>query len=478
MSSETKKVQINVKQAEKLLGEAITAFDEEDAKRAMEKVKTAEKARRQSLRRFTVALRALKKANETVEKAEEEGEIDLGRARHHLMNANAAFEDGDYSRVGEEARFAMGKCLGDPLLGRDIIIKTELEPEDEHHMRFTVKVGNLLKRTISEIPLAIVNLQPYLVNIDEGSDAVIKELGPGVVKSYKFRLELADDSSDMGQYYLGRDIALSSTLNYRHGKLVSSITVTNRSASTMVDLSVQPFLPQGYRSDKDVKEIDVLYPNESKTVVFSLHPEGEEDGTPYPAFPDEEETREVGYGGKEEEVPTLEEHGLFKEREEEGSLLEDGDSEFPDTEYDDELKDLENWSPSWKEELSKEEGGEGEDHSWDEDEDSYENEEDSEIDDNLSKPEGEGAVEDEFETPGGELKLPEEDRKTQEESEREEIKLPDEENDESLNEFPEEAGKSEKKKAKKRHRKNPKAGKGNKRPGKKNDKDGIVEIEE
>jgi len=464
MSSETKKVQINVKRAEKLLGEAITALDEEDSKRAIDYVKAAEKARRQSLRRFSVALRALKKANETVEKAEEEGVMDLSRARHHLMNANEAFEDGDYSRVEEEARFAMGKCLGDPLLGRDIIIKTELEPEDEHHMGFTVKVGNLLKRTISEIPLSIVNLQPYLVNIDEGSDAVIKELGPGVVKSYKFRLELTDDSSDMGQYFLGRDIALSSTLNYRHGKLVSSITVTNRSASTMVDLSVQSFLPQGYRPDKDVKEIDVLYPNESKTVVFSLHQEGEEDGTPYPAFPDEEESRGKDYG---EEAPPLEEYGLFKEREEEGSLLEDGDSEFPDTEYDDELKDLENWSPSWKEELSKEEGeegDEGDDYSWDEDEDNYENEEDREIDDNLSGPEEEGAEEEEFEKSEGEFKIPGEDRDSQEESEIEEIKISGDEDDESLNEFPEE---SVKKTAKKRPRKTPKAGKENKRPGKK-----------
>ena len=38
MSSETKKVKINVKNAERLLGEAITALDKEDHKLAMEKV--------------------------------------------------------------------------------------------------------------------------------------------------------------------------------------------------------------------------------------------------------------------------------------------------------------------------------------------------------------------------------------------------------------------------------------------------------
>jgi len=389
MSSETKKVQIDVKKAERLLGQAMAALDSEDHKQAMAFVKDAEKARRQSLRRFTVALKALKKAQQAVEEAEQEGDMDLRLAEGHLKEARVAFKAGDYSRVVEEARFAMGKCLGDPKLGKDLILKTELEPEDDRHMIFTVKVGNLLKRSISEIPLSIVNLQPYLVNIDEGKETAIKELGPGVVKSYKFRLELADDSSDMGQYFLGRDIALSSTLNYRNAKLVSTIIVTNRSASTMVDLSVQPFLPQGYRPDKEMKEIDVLYPNETKTVVFSLHPEGEEP-TPYPEFPEEEEetsdteedlrprdTRE-SYSGimgsgqtREEETHPQEPSSLTKEDEEESSLLEGRDSEFPDTEYDEELKDLENWSPTWKEEISAEDD---DDFSWEADEDTQQDE--------------------------------------------------------------------------------------------------------
>jgi len=329
MSSETKRVEINVRRAERLLGEAITALDREDHKLAMLYVKEAEKARRQALRRFTVALKALKKAKETVEEAERRGEVNLTEAKEHLLRANNAFELGDYTTVEKEAKLAMGKCFAEPILGKDVVIKTELEPDESGYILYRVKVGNTSDRAINEIPVTLKNLQPYLVCIDD-EVGVIRDLKPGDVKEHVFRLELVEDYAEVGDYYLGRDLTLSSSLDFKNGKLVSLITVTNRSTSTIVDLSIQPFVPQGYRPDKVSKEIDVLYPNESKSVMFYLLSEREE-------------------AEKEVEIPVEE-----PETEKKEAPLEDKDAEFPDTEYDEELKELEHWTPAWKEELPEE----------------------------------------------------------------------------------------------------------------------------
>ncbi len=360
MSSETKRVRINLKDAELALNNARNAFDREDYNEALKFAREVTTRRIESLGKFESARRDLEQSVTLVERTELKGDVDLREAFVSLVRANQAFQRGDYETVRKEAQKAKGLCYPTPKLGKHLIINMELSPhEDENFVRFVVKVGNKSRRTINEVPLKFLGFPSYLAYTDQKSSRGIREeIRHGETKTYETKLELFRE--DEQSYYLGRDIQISTMFSERNDTLSSSITITNRSADTLVDIVVRPFVPEGFYPDREDEEIDILYTNESKVVEFYLIEEGEESDLP----PLEQKS-----DGRSWERSSLDEIPLGKTLEEKRSpresltragasslplSLDEKQVEFADDTLDSELDGIDQWQPPWKAALNKE----------------------------------------------------------------------------------------------------------------------------
>ena len=164
------------------------------------------------------------------------------------------------------------------VIGKELIMKLEMKAdEDEDFVRCTVKIGSFMKQDISKLTLAFENVPPYFISKDENEPPVIKNLGPGAVKRYHLMFKIFKENVEPGRFLLGKDISISATLAIRDRMLTHIVNITNHTSSTITDLLVLPFVPEGHQPGTKWKLLDVLYPSETKTLTFNLPEEDTEE---------------------------------------------------------------------------------------------------------------------------------------------------------------------------------------------------------
>lgn len=414
MSSETDKMKQTIRMAEIHLENARDAFDREQRERVDKLVSLADEAIRGSLADFNHALQALSQARDELVQAEKAGKVDLREAYTHMRAAEIALRQKEYGLVVEEAGLAMGKCLASPEVGKDLVLTTKLERDNDGLVNFTVKVGsNLEGRIINELQLYLLreSLPHYLVALGE-EDVILEKLEPGTENFQKhiYRMEVKEELTEENETLLGRDLGFVHIIT-KEGKepgLTAKIEITNYSRRTLTDIQVTPFLPEGYFAEPSSLTIDLLPDGEvSDWLLFSLTKPGDEELKAYLRKKEMEERRaarsslpltdETGLPGEEdfpEEDPFPEEREPAEEDfsadeggaglepspgmdqidpladdddEEddtlytpavESTVLEQSESEFADTKYDTELQEIETLKPSWKDELPLDEKAE------------------------------------------------------------------------------------------------------------------------
>ncbi len=157
-----------------------------------------------------------------------------------------------------------------PLLVKDVTIETTIS-SDGATITYTVRIENN-----SAEPLGKLRVRPAVPPSMFALDEEFKTLPPidvGRSASTTFVLRPLDDAWHLGvegRALAGKDVTVKTILRCASGKATFFLEVQNNRNYSVRRLTVKPILPVDYVATKDSEEIDVLGPNEKKTIQFPV----------------------------------------------------------------------------------------------------------------------------------------------------------------------------------------------------------------
>ena len=157
-----------------------------------------------------------------------------------------------------------------PLLVKDVTIETTIS-SDGATITYTVKIENN-----SSEPLGRLRVTPAVPANMFSLDEEFKTLSPidiGKSAQTTFILRPLDDAWHLGvegRALAGKDVTVKTILRCSNGQASFFLEVQNNRNFSVRKLKVKPVLPVEYVATKDSEEIEVLGPNEKKTVQFPV----------------------------------------------------------------------------------------------------------------------------------------------------------------------------------------------------------------
>ena len=263
--------QIDIKDAEKLLAQAKAALNDDHSVSALNFTKAAKEVARGTIWRYERALYAFGEAQNVLNVSRKSG-LEIREATYLLDLSQSALQNNEYDKafvLAERAKFA---CKPEPIIGKDIIIKTALGFE-EGMIKYKIGVGNKM-----DYPIEKISIKPYLEAFFDADveERVISDLAPQQSQIVEFDIMPTASYQEVitsGEVMIGRDIYVSTKTTYENGNFYYKVKLTNSMGVAIEGIRVNPFIPKGFISEIEEEKIDILPADEIKTLIFRLVPE-------------------------------------------------------------------------------------------------------------------------------------------------------------------------------------------------------------
>jgi len=157
-----------------------------------------------------------------------------------------------------------------PLLVKDLTIETTISFEGQA-ITYIVKITNDMGEVMPKL-----RIKPSVPPSMFAPDSEFKTLGPIDVRqsqSVTFYLKPLDDAWHLGvegRALAGKDVTVRTILRCQGGQAKFFLEVQNNRNFSIRKLKVKPVLPEDYVSMQEAEEIELLGPNEKKTIQFPV----------------------------------------------------------------------------------------------------------------------------------------------------------------------------------------------------------------
>jgi hypothetical protein len=157
-----------------------------------------------------------------------------------------------------------------PLLVKDVTIETTIS-SDGSTITYTVKIENNSGEPLGKLRVR-PSVPPNMFSLDEE----FKTLPPidiGKSATITFILKPLDEAWHLGvegRALAGKDVTVKTILRCQNGQAAFFLEVQNNRNFSVRKLKVKPVLPVEYVATKEYEDIEVLGPNEKKTVQFPV----------------------------------------------------------------------------------------------------------------------------------------------------------------------------------------------------------------